>query len=439
MRMNLYTNMDFIVSAEGSGSAGSTPDSGPNSPPIGGIVGDSVRSGSGGGTPQHEDGGREGGSPYRNAYGAQNSVCDLSLYSSPSLPNISLGRPIPPNAVNKLSHFSRTFIVIKNNANATFIFSIQDSKLAAVSETEVRGPIPPTTGQLPFPLPIYTPHGQIDPAELEALYQSSGIMALYQAQAAQAHAEMTAANAAVLEGRRRPLGRTQSAPLPLGHPMLMLGNPGLVGMNGIGIGNVVPPPVLDPQQAHQLLRQHIRQTVLTRAGSRGQVMVGSHNRAASVEEDSGEGEAEGEISSAEKAKSALKEENEAQDLSATSTNSIPSSVSSSSISQRLHHIHSGRPLSRTLSSPLVALGTSSPEAAALSMQQSKPSGTGLAFDSLMLKHQCLCGDNFQHPEHPGRLQSIWARLQVNIHSYLHWDSSNHSLSNSNLIMQLLFI
>ncbi|KAK3731511.1 hypothetical protein QZH41_008542 [Actinostola sp. cb2023] len=37
--------------------------------------------------------------------------------------------------------------------------------------------------------------------------------------------------------------------------------------------------------------------------------------------------------------------------------------------------------------------------------------TGIAFDTLMLKHQCSCGEASSHPEHPGRLQSIWARLQ----------------------------
>lgn len=36
--------------------------------------------------------------------------------------------------------------------------------------------------------------------------------------------------------------------------------------------------------------------------------------------------------------------------------------------------------------------------------------TGLAFDNLMLKHACVCGDNNSHPEHSGRLQSVWARL-----------------------------
>lgn len=38
--------------------------------------------------------------------------------------------------------------------------------------------------------------------------------------------------------------------------------------------------------------------------------------------------------------------------------------------------------------------------------------TGLAYDSTMCRHQCTCGDNGQHVEHGGRVQSIWARLQV---------------------------
>uniref|UniRef100_A0A674EGZ4 histone deacetylase n=1 Tax=Salmo trutta TaxID=8032 RepID=A0A674EGZ4_SALTR len=36
---------------------------------------------------------------------------------------------------------------------------------------------------------------------------------------------------------------------------------------------------------------------------------------------------------------------------------------------------------------------------------------GLVYDSQMLKHQCTCGDNSRHPEHAGRIQSIWSRLQ----------------------------
>ncbi|XP_033926209.1 histone deacetylase 5 [Melopsittacus undulatus] len=39
------------------------------------------------------------------------------------------------------------------------------------------------------------------------------------------------------------------------------------------------------------------------------------------------------------------------------------------------------------------------------------SSTGLVYDTFMLKHQCTCGNSSIHPEHSGRIQSIWSRLQ----------------------------
>lgn len=35
----------------------------------------------------------------------------------------------------------------------------------------------------------------------------------------------------------------------------------------------------------------------------------------------------------------------------------------------------------------------------------------MVYDSVMLKHQCVCGNYSEHPEHAGRLQSVWAHLQ----------------------------
>ncbi|XP_016116159.1 histone deacetylase 4-like [Sinocyclocheilus grahami] len=65
-----------------------------------------------------------------------------------------------------------------------------------------------------------------------------------------------------------------------------------------------------------------------------------------------------------------------------------------------------RPLSRAQSSPASASFISSQE------QPSKPHfTTGLVYDSLMQKHQCMCGNTNAHPEHAGRIQSIWSRLQ----------------------------
>ncbi|XP_039519946.1 histone deacetylase 7-like isoform X1 [Pimephales promelas] len=75
-----------------------------------------------------------------------------------------------------------------------------------------------------------------------------------------------------------------------------------------------------------------------------------------------------------------------------------------------------RPLSRTQSSPastsLTLPDKTLPLSSTTEPSQSQPRfTTGLVYDSQMLKHQCTCGDNSSHPEHAGRIQSIWSRLQ----------------------------
>lgn len=286
-----------------------------------------------------------------------------------------------------------------------------------MSETEVRCPIPPpivAPGGIPMmPMSFYPPPNlPLDPAELEALYQSGGMLALatYQAQALNAsqqqqlqqlqqqqqEQQLGPDSQRVGPGRtiHRPLGRTQSAPLPLGHPMLVMNAVGMVnGITGPIPGN---PTMNQPPTSHQLLRQHIRQTVLQRTGSRGQVL-GSLSRTVSVEEDSGEGECETNSDEQtlhiqqQQARSAYVNRMVQQHLlkhqqpppqvleGPSTTTNIPNPTIVSAIPPRLHHIV--RPLSRALSSPLVALGPSSPQDV---LQQSlsigKPGGTGLAFD-----------------------------------------------------------
>ncbi|XP_036991408.2 histone deacetylase 7 isoform X1 [Artibeus jamaicensis] len=78
-----------------------------------------------------------------------------------------------------------------------------------------------------------------------------------------------------------------------------------------------------------------------------------------------------------------------------------------------------RPLSRTQSSPAAPASLPTPEPASQARvlpsseapSRTLPFTTGLVYDSVMLKHQCSCGDNSRHPEHAGRIQSIWSRLQ----------------------------
>ncbi|KAG7501765.1 histone deacetylase 4-like isoform X2 [Solea senegalensis] len=69
-----------------------------------------------------------------------------------------------------------------------------------------------------------------------------------------------------------------------------------------------------------------------------------------------------------------------------------------------------RPLSRAQSSP--ASASSFPISVPAPEPTIKPRfTTGLVYDSLMQKHQCMCGNTNSHPEHAGRIQSIWSRLQ----------------------------
>ncbi|KAL0977833.1 hypothetical protein UPYG_G00161890 [Umbra pygmaea] len=78
-----------------------------------------------------------------------------------------------------------------------------------------------------------------------------------------------------------------------------------------------------------------------------------------------------------------------------------------------------RPLGRAQSSPAsTSLPPPHPTDTPLSQASPGPEApvklrftTGLVYDSQMMKHQCTCGDNSRHPEHAGRIQSIWSRLQ----------------------------
>jgi histone deacetylase 4/5 len=275
----------------------------------------------------------------------------------------------------------------------------------------------------------------------------------------------SATNRSQKPGHHRPLGRTQSAPLPLGHPML-------TGSTTLNIGQTHYENSEAERQAYEqqmILKQKIRQTALSRSNTGEQLK----------EEESGE---------------VIDLTDKKQPPRTVITNSVITSTSQSIphtsddrvrneylskqreilIRQTMQLPSSGsiedpytrtpllRPLSRTLSSPLVHIGhpvitqgiVTSGSASSLhsgydssqqQQQQQQPVNfttesipppvnlsinhhricengtpnsssnagkikTGLAFDSVMLKHSCLCGDNSSHPEHSGRLQSIWARL-----------------------------
>jgi len=109
--------------------------------------------------------------------------------------------------------------------------------------------------------------------------------------------------------------------------------------------------------------------------------------------------------------------------------SVETNGPSAFTAQKHHHQHNGHTSSSSSSlagghtsiTPLMStvsvathssLGSTSSSASSVSNLtlggSSEGSSTGFVYDTMMLKHQCSCGGS--HPEHPGRLQSIWARL-----------------------------
>ncbi|XP_063975199.1 histone deacetylase 4 isoform X7 [Diachasmimorpha longicaudata] len=351
----------------------SNPESGPNSPPTGNNPQSSPTAGSN--TPiQEENENTQYGGPLTSS-SQQGSLSDLSLFSSPSMPNISLGRP----------H-------VQSNSSSS------GTKLAPVSEAEVRAAFTarlgmPLTGQmLPGTLPFYP---SLTVIEGEPAYIHKQMQSLEQ-QSSRQHlvyhntpiTDTQVAHARLHKAGHRPLGsRTQSAPLPLGHPMLQ--------------GNIMAPPthyeeyltekqLHEQQQAHNYLKQQIRQTVLTRVGSRA-------GQASQLDE------------------TVESEESEVIDLTGKKEIQSEESEISKQQKDREQFLQQQRDLMMRHTLQLNETSTYiGPQAASTEVfthgSPHRPT-TGLAYDPLMLKHACVCGETVRgHPEHGGRLQSVWARL-----------------------------
>ncbi|XP_055713370.1 histone deacetylase 4 isoform X5 [Phlebotomus papatasi] len=383
-----------------------TPDSGPNSPPT------LTNRGSPTSAPIQE----ENEDP--NYQGNRGSINDLALFSSPSMPNISLGRPHLANA-----HNANNLALLSN-----FRTHAQMAAAAAAAGAAYYNPMPPIDHHAELASHLHP--SNIHHMAATHLAMHGQVPGLY----GQPITDTQVAHARLNKQGHRPLGRTQSAPLPLGHPML-------TGAGNVNIGQTHYENSDAERQAmeqqHLLLTQKIRQTVLTRVGGSREPQL--------KEEESGE---------------VIDLTDKKQPPKTVLTSSVITSAAQRQSEERLRdqeylkqqrellirqsmHISVDdpftrgfvKPLSRTLSSPLVHLGQqppcSIPDTGQHSLDNSPPPvnltvphrrsltggapgpthvTTGLAFDNQMLKHACICGDNSSHPEHSGRLQSVWARL-----------------------------
>ncbi|XP_065309221.2 histone deacetylase 4 isoform X1 [Dermacentor albipictus] len=400
--------------------SGSKPDSLEGSPPNGSLSLHSSLHSSNGSTPIQEE---PGTSPYHPLN--QGGSSDLALYSSPSMPNISLGRPP----------------VATSSADGKILNSVSEAQVRAMAAARLGMPLTSHVlhSSLPFCSPLPVIDGEFTPPtspgyiqqQMKGLEQSGApghvLQVMYAPPPGAVITDAQVAQARLHRTIHRPLGRTQSAPLPLGHPMLQ---PQGVLLNA---------QLYEQQQQHNLLKQHIRQTVLTRAGSKSQVVehVEEETEAAVAQEmkdqsevidltDSRKGSSASSTAAAEgtpppptSTATLLQLQQRQRDLINRHSLHLGTGMEGSAFTR---HQHGARPLSRALSSPLVSLsppgGSSSPQHQSELGSPPPPHGspshrmtTALAYDSLMLKHQCICGDYSSHPEHGGRLQSIWARLQ----------------------------
>ncbi|KAG8186124.1 hypothetical protein JTE90_022713 [Oedothorax gibbosus] len=326
-----------------------------------------------------------------NSMSSQGSISDFTLYSSPSLPNISLGRPPSTGELGKTAASagsevqSRDLTTIRLGMPLTsnFLHSLAYYPALPVIDGDFTPPTSPGYSQPPK-------GADGSPTGMFRVYPTT----ITDAQVAQARLHRTI---------QRPLGRTQSAPLPLGHPMLQ---PQTILLSPQQNEQYVREKRLCEQQQHNLLKQHIRQTVLTRASSKNQVENVEEETEAAMAQEAGGGNPEV-IDLTDGSRPVAATHPQAALLHREyGKHTMPLHIGEGSYMTR-HHM---RPLSRTLSSPLVALSPiGSPQETQVPVVHTFT--TGVVYDSLMLKHQCVCGNNGHHPEHGGRLQSIWARLQ----------------------------
>uniref|UniRef100_A0A3P9ML65 Histone deacetylase n=1 Tax=Oryzias latipes TaxID=8090 RepID=A0A3P9ML65_ORYLA len=340
----------------------------------------------------------------------------LSLYTSPSLPNISLGLPanthIPPT--QKLSaqqEAERQAIQSLRGGGALTGKFLSTSSLPAGGGHEVEAP-PPTS---------HSTHSSLLQHVLlleQARQQSAMLVPVYN------QSPLVTAERGVASGlrsvnklpRHRPLARTQSAPLPQSPQALQQ----LVvqqqhqhflekhyKMLSKGADLPRPPPTHPEETEEELTESSDMQEDEGEASVSSLQREGSHDRKHASEQLFVHVKGEEEHSSGqvrdESTESELEEEEEDDEV-------VP--LREGEDEERGSFIQPLQPLGvfqSSLAHRHLGRSKSSPTASINPVKHLFT--TGLVYDSLMLKHQCVCGNAHIHPEHAGRVQSIWSRLQ----------------------------
>ncbi|KAF7663091.1 hypothetical protein LDENG_00218470 [Lucifuga dentata] len=333
------------------------------------------------------------------------SVNQISLYTSPSLPNITLGLPATATA----------------------------TAASNVTSAQQDGGLQPALSLSP----PFLSGGHLTPYLAEAGGNTGGHSPLLQHMVLMEQSPLvtgvsglsmpSAASMAKLQRQHRPLGRTQSAPLPQG-------STAQAHAQALALQQLVV------QQQHQQFLEKHKQQFQQQQLHLNKMMAKPSEPSVGRQHQSHPEETEEELREHQDGTSLLpgitikQEPPDPQELQEEVLHRERERQAEQELlfrqqallleQQRIHQLRNyqasmeaaglsvsfpgHRPLSRAQSSP--ASASSFPITAP--DPPTKPRfTTGLVYDSLMQKHQCMCGNTNSHPEHAGRIQSIWSRLQ----------------------------
>uniref|UniRef100_A0A452U3Z3 Histone deacetylase n=1 Tax=Ursus maritimus TaxID=29073 RepID=A0A452U3Z3_URSMA len=305
----------------------------------------------------------------------EGSVAPLPLYTSPSLPNITLGLPATgPSAVSSRRWVCVLTAPLERDSGAAHNPLLQHMVLLEQPPTQT--PLVTGLGALPLHAQPLVGTDRVSPS-MHKLRQ------------------------------HRPLGRTQSAPLPQNAPALQhlviqqqhqqfLEKHKQHFQQQLHMNKIIPKqneparqPESHPEETEEELREHqalLEEPYLDRLSGQKEAhaLAGVQVKQEPIESDDEEAEPPRDVESGQR------QPTEQELLFRQVT--------------MLARARQARPLSWGGAAAGAPAGRSDCGWAALS-------APGLVYDTLMLKHQCACGNSNSHPEHAGRIQSIWSRLQ----------------------------
>ncbi|VFV42179.1 low quality protein: histone [Lynx pardinus] len=353
----------------------------------------------------------------------EGSVAPLPLYTSPSLPNITLGLPATGPSAGTAGPQEADRLTLPALQQRISLFP--GTHLTPYLST---APLERDGGASHNPLLQHMVLLEQPPTQTP-LVTGLGALPLH----AQALVGADRVSPSVHKLRQhRPLGRTQSAPLPQNAPALQhlviqqqhqqfLEKHKQQFQQQLHMSKIIPKqseparqPESHPEETEEELREHqalLEEPYLDRLSGQKEAhaLAGVQVKQEPIESDDEEAEPPREVESGQRqpTEQELLFRQQALLLEQQRIHQLRNYQASMEAAGIPVSFGGHRPLSRAQSSPASATFP-------MSVQEppTKPRfTTGLVYDTLMLKHQCTCGNTNSHPEHAGRIQSIWSRLQ----------------------------